>query len=259
MYVNEEPRYFYTRLLDKIWDDHREIQEFMLKEFGKDFRKCKVEQLIKYRAIIIPNNSYLIQMLEEASAPQYGLYMSSKCIFNKRLVIPIIGFDGLVHSFVGYDNGNAITDLKERLSHIYYLYQRKEVFNKERYMLITPEEYKTAIELDYICLTDGVFDKITVSNLGIPCASLLSSRLTKYHIDYLRYIKNWIVLADNDDAGDMLTNYCKRFNPNTTRMRFDEFKDIDEFILAKESNENRFKDCIEEMKGMGMLIDWRIG
>jgi len=258
MYVNEKSKYLYTKLVDKIWKEHGELQTFMLKEFGRDFRNCKVEKLIEYRAFLIPNNSYLIQMEGEISAPQHGLYRSDKCIFNKRLVIPIIGFDGFVHSFIGYDNGNAVSEIKDKLSHIYYIYQSREVFNKDRYMLITPEEYREAIELDYICLTDGVFDKITVSETGTPCASLLSSRLTKYHINYLRYIKNWIVLADNDNAGKMLTQYCKRINPNTTRMRFSGAKDIDEFILKGTTNRDKFLTCLTEMKQMGRYVDWAI-
>ena len=250
---------FYTLLVKEIYDQFGVLQTEMIKYYSTNTRKCSAEMLIRYKAFFIPNNNFLFSLMGSTIfAPQYGLYKNDKCIFDQRLVIPIYGFDGRVHGFVGYDNGEELTTEEEKQKHIYYLYQSKSNFNKDRYMLITPEEYVDALEKQYICLTDGVFDKFTVNSLGYPAASLLSSRLTKDHIKYLGYIKNWIVLADNDDAGDMLEDYAKYKHNRTVRLKFSGHKDIDEFVNSSEKNKQRFIKAMSEMESMNYLIDWTI-
>ena len=249
---------FYTSLVQKIYEVHGDIQKAILKEFSLTRRKSSYEMLVKYKAFFVPSNLYLINIDNDCSVPNYGLYSGGHCMFNQRLVIPIWGFDGRVHSFVGYDDGKELKTDEERATHIYYLYQSRIYFNKDRYMLITPDQFQKAHEEQFICLVDGVFDGLTVNSLGYPTAPLLSSRFTEYHKKYLRYIKNWVLLMDNDDAGDMLESYAKHNNTHAIRLKFSGAKDIDEFINKSETNKRKFIESMEYLRDVGFSFDYTI-
>ncbi len=250
----------YTELVDCIWEKHGELQTMMLEAFGATTRKCNVELLKEYRAFIIPNNMYLINLFGgDVLTPGLALYNQGNCRFNRRLCIPIYGFDNRVHGFVGYDDGSECKTEDEKATYVPYLYLDRMAFDKAKHMLITPDEYRKAIDKGYICLVDGIFDKISCEALGIPTVSLLGSRLTRYHRAYLKYIKNWVVLADNDNAGNLLTNACKRANPNTVRLSFHKTKDIDEYIQTQKQGSIHLIDGLKQVKQMGYNVDWTIG
>lgn len=242
----------YTTLVHNIWsEENKSFQLELLQLFNEKYRVCDFNYLSQIGAFIIFNNDYLYNFydnFDELTNIGTGLYTSSgTCIFNKRLVIPIRGFDDKVYGFVGYDNGNACLTDEDRIKHIPYLYLSDKYFSKDRFWLINKNEYLSAYENGYICLVDGIFDKVTLQGLGYNAASLLGSSLTKYHRDYLRYIKNWIVFSDSDIAGNHLYELCKKYHPNTIQIKVGGAKDIDA-RLRNEINAkqimNNLLDCL---------------
>lgn len=219
----------YTAIVNNVWlDESGELQATMLKEFSKSYRICDYNSLIKYKAFLVYYNNLLLDYTPEKANPE-GLYsLNGVCFFKNRLVIPIWGFDKKVHGFVGYDNGNECSTKQEKDSLIPYLYLSDKYFQKDKFWFLTYDEYISAFNNQYICIVDGIFDKITLQSLGYNTTSLLGSNLTTYHRDYLRYIKNWIVFSDSDVAGNHLYEICKRYNPNTIRIQVGNAKDIDE-------------------------------
>ena len=221
-----------TKLVNNIWsEDNKSAQLELLRLFNEHYRKCNYEYLGKLGAFIAFNNDYIAQQYEdyeEITNMCTGLYSTSgKCIFSNRLVIPIRGFNNKVYGFVGYDNGNNCMTDEDRIKHIPYLYMSDKYFAKDRFWLINKDEYEDAYHKGYICIVDGIFDKITLQGLGYNAVSLLGSSLTKYHRDYLRYIKNWIVFSDSDLAGNHLYEICKNYNSNTIQVKVGGAKDID--------------------------------
>jgi DNA primase len=247
----------YTELVDHLWSaNNSNVQESLLREFAKTMRICDAEYLIKMKAFPVINNQIIANILEEINCNDLvatGLYQpTGRCTFLGRLVIPLRGFDNQVHGFVGYDNGNECKSEEEKLMLIPYLYLADNYFKKERYWFMNRDEYLNALENQYICIVDGIFDKITLQTLGHPATSLLGSNISKYHRDYLRYIKNWIVFSDSDIAGTQLYKTCKKFNPNTIQIRVGNgAKDVDERLRNDNSAQkylNRLFDTLKDEK-----------
>ena len=247
-----------------------EFQKEMLHEFSRSIRKCDVEQLIRYKAFIVLDNNYLASITYDKFEdtilnPKYDLYHGDYCKFNKRLMIPLSGFDGNVHGFVGYDKpeeketdvaeSDEDDDMRLKNDFLFYLYQSDLVFKKSKYLFITRDEYIEAIKRGYIFIVDGVFDKISVSGINEPCCAVLSSSFSKYHAEYLKFIKNWIVLADNDSAGARLLNKCQGYNKNTVRMSFKDCKDIDEKLMSDKLNKDKFSKALKEIKSTSFLLN----
>ncbi len=155
-----------TKIVDAIWEEDGEIQELALQEFSKSYRKCAWKILKEMKAFIAFHNNYISSFVDQdAFDYTLGLYnRQGICYFNTRLVIPIYGFDGLVHSFVGYDNGNECLTEDEKKNHVNYLYQFSEFFHKDRYLLSHPKTFKQALEEQRIFIVDGVFDMISLTN-----------------------------------------------------------------------------------------------
>lgn len=248
---------FFTNMVNKIWEVDEELQSMALDSFKDLYRDCPVDLLKEYKAFLVFNNSYLINITDGlAELPSYDLYYGSKCKFNERLVIPIYGFDDKVKGFVGYDDGSKLID-KSLL--VKYLYQNAIIFPKERFMLLKSSEYKQAIQENYICIVDGIFDKLTLTDNNIPATSLLGSNFSDYHREYLKFIKHWIVVADNDEAGNKLYTYCKKINPDTVRISFTNAKDIDEKLhLANGKYLSVFLKTLRKMKEEGFMLSHNI-
>lgn len=234
----------YTKVVDKIWStENIELNKSILKAFSDTIRPCSSEYLAKVKAFPVINNNLIANTLESFGCNDLvstGLYQfSGKCTFLNRLVIPLYGFDEKVHGFVGYDNGNDISNTETAFQLIPYLYLQDIYFKKEKYWFMTRDEYKQALENQYICIVDGIFDKILLQSHGYPATSLLGSSLSRYHRDYLKYIKNWIVFSDSDIAGNQLFSTCKKYNQNTIQVKVGNgAKDIDERLRDDEQAVN---------------------
>lgn len=248
-----EAKDFFTEMVNKIWEEDSELQSLALESFAELYRKCPLNMLKKNKAFVVFSDDYLLSKTDNmAELPQYDLYYGYKCKFNERLVIPIWGLDNKVNGFVGYDDGSKPAE------HIYikYLYQNAIVFPKERNMLISQRDYINAIKQNYICIVDGIFDQMTLAENNIPSVSLLGSNFTDYHKEYFKFIKNWVVIGDNDDAGNRLFNYCRKINMNTARISFIGAKDIDEKINnGADGTLKRLLKVIDTMKIEGFHIN----
>jgi len=251
---NDVPNFF-TEMVKQIHSgDSGEIQDMALVSFCNIYRDTDIELLRKYKSFIIFNDTYLLDITGGmADLEMYGLYYRETCKFKGRLVIPITGFDGRVYGFVGYDNGNEKEKLKESEVFVKYLYTGEVAFKKERHMLMSRDEFEKAVDCGYVCIVDGIFDKITLTSLGIPAVSILGSHLSKYHKYYLKYIKKWVVVSDNDSAGKKLFEYCKSVHTDTVQLKFVGAKDIDE--LMRKTEKEVLWQAIGEMKITGFRLN----
>lgn len=247
---------FYTQMVNKIWDVDGDYQRELVQYIADNIRRMPVDILLDYKCFCVPDDSYLDYITEgRASLDRYGLYNGDRCKYTGRFIIPLYDFMGKVCGFSGYDDGS---NLSEGEHHVKYLYQDKLVFDKERNWLIKPEEYRKAIELGYIVLTDGVFDKLMLTHAGHPSASLLGSNLSaNYHVKYLRPIPKWIVARDQDNAGTDLYNKCKYYNKNTILLDYYSTKDIDDRLKMPDGFK-KLESAFNQLKREGFTLDINI-
>lgn len=243
---------FYTEMVNKIWEVDSEYQTMLVTYIAEQVRHMPVDILLEYKCFCVPDDTYLANITEgRACIEKYGLYVGESCRYTGRFVIPLYDFMGNVCGFSGYDDGSTV---REGENHIKYLYQDKLVFDKNRNWLIKPEEYRKAIELGYIVLTDGVFDKLMLTHAGYPSASLLGSNLSaEYHVRYLKPIPTWIVARDQDDAGTDLFNKCKYYNPNTILLDYYHAEDIDD-RLKKSDGFRKLDLAFNQLKREGYKL-----
>lgn len=236
--------------IQMIWDHDEALQLGALTELSRSVRhvsddriiQADVETLRKMGCFFVPDNYYLVGILGEyITQYKYGLYHSEFCTLAERLAIPLRVQNGAVVGFVGYSNTGTDWDSynsdegEEETSSgpgivIPYLYPPKHVFEKGRFIFCEPIWYAKAIRDGYICIVDGLFDAIRLNQNGINACSLCGSKLTPWHILYLSFIRNKIVLHDNDAAGVRLAEECKRKMQHCSSFQFDTTKDIDDFL-----------------------------
>lgn len=222
--------------LDRIWSDGyakimndpeaQKFQEVALKEAAEELRKIPVEELRKREFIYIPNDIYMLHYFgSEIADYRYGVYSNDRCNMYKRLVYPIKGFNGSVVALGGWANDS---DYK-------YVYSPDTLWDKTRYLYISPEEFRSALDDDYLILIDGIFDSINLNRLGLHAASLMGSNFSSWHRQYIKMFKYIIVIPDNDSAGVNLVRKIKRYRKDAIALWQGEYKDIDDYIKNKDT------------------------
>lgn len=250
----KNPHILFTEIVDRIWKpENLEFNTEILNVFSKEYRKLDVDTLVRNKAFLVINNDFFLHMSDgEAFLKNYDLYIDNRCKFFERLVIPIYGMDNTVHGFCGYDNEDKTLTGKADI-YVKYLYQSRIVFNKDREMFLRQDEYLKALKEGYICIVDGIFDKMILESAGIPAVSILGTSFTKYHQEYLRYIPNWIVIHDNDKAGVALYTRLKTLHQSVIRVTMTGSKDIDEFL--RERSVEQLQVLFKDLKKEGFKIN----
>jgi len=239
----------YTYGVDRIWEEDAEFQEVALTAVAEDIRQIDVDILRERKMFYVPNDEYLKHFFgDEVGNRYHGMYQDEYCLYYKRLMIPLTRMNGDIFGFCGYCN----EEVEE--GYIKYLFPPKRVFVKQRYAYITGEEYMSALLDNYIFITDGIFDQIRLSSLGYNAMALCSSKLTDFHIHFLSFIENKIVLPDTDQAGLDLARYCKRKMKGVTVWKQGDEWDIDDYLKGKE-RQSRFRGIFEQSKEQGFSCD----
>jgi 5S rRNA maturation endonuclease (ribonuclease M5) len=242
-----------------IWTTDSEFQTDALIGILKNIRNMNsdcVTDMFNYLkalgAFYVPYDNYMIEHFgSDITDLKYKIYQRELCKYTFRFAIPIHLLDGSTVGFIGYTNEN---DFDADGILIKYLYPPKSVLEKNKYMFIEPQEYLTAINDGYICVVDGIFDKISLASQGINAVSLCGSSYTQFHKMYLSLIKKIIIIADNDDAGNSLAYTIRQNRRDAVRIYQSRTKDIDSFMHDKESI-LRVKELISDMQTEGFNID----
>lgn len=245
----------------EIWDTDPDFQTDCIKGIVKNIRGVKddvvaqmhTNYLIDQGAFYVHNHEYMKKHFGQYVADsKYGVYDTfGRCSLAGRLAIPIRMFDGSVQGFIGYSSRPE--DYSPEDVFIKYLYPPKYAFTKSRYFYMSAEEYKKAVLDGYVCIVDGIFDKIILQCMGINAVSLCGSALTIWHRRYLSFIKHKIVVADNDSAGRKLASFCKYSLENCVELIQASAGDVDSFIRT-EKDLKRFKEVFAEMQREGFVI-----
>lgn len=245
--------------LRKIWTEDREYQTYAIKNILQMVRGVEngaVDNLLNYLIadgmFYVPNDIYMSDIFgEEIKDINYGIYLGDICKLTYRLAMPVRLLDNSIVGFIGYSNKDDFNEGNEGF--IKYLYPPKSVLKKSNYLYITRDEFKKAIEDNYICIVDGLFDQKSLEASGINAVSLCGSTLTDMHKLYLDRIKHKIVIADNDSAGRKLVKDIKRVWYDIVEIIQYDTKDIDSFLTTP-SRILLLKNTIDQMKREGFIL-----
>lgn len=241
---------FETECISGIVENIRHVEDTQIHKMQADYLK-------KIGAFYVPDGEFLVSVFGESiTDPRTGLFSAfNTCFLQDRLAIPLRFANGTVGGFVGY--ANKPKNWPEDTAFIKYGYPPKVAFNKGRYFFIEPEEIQKAIDDEYICIVDGLFDKMILQCLGINAVSLCGSALTDWHKYYLSFIKHKIVIADNDQAGRKLFNICRWKLSGVVELRQPYTGDIDDYLKTQGRIEE-FLRVFNEMKSEGFILSKQI-
>ncbi|MBQ3356704.1 MAG: DNA primase [Oscillospiraceae bacterium] len=159
--------------------------------------------------------------------------------FRNRLMFPIIDVRGNVIGF-----GGRVMDASEPK---YLNSPETTVFNKRRNLFAMNFVKKS--KLDFIILTEGYMDTVTLHQYGFDCAvASLGTSLTQEHADLLSKYTNEVVLTyDGDAAGQNATQRAipmlEKTGLRVKVLRMQGAKDPDEFL--KKYGADRFRLLLE--------------
>ena len=235
--------------IDRIWEQGynkimsdevtRREQELWITQAAQEIRKMPAEELIKREFLYIPNDIYMLHFFgPEIMEYKYGVYREESCNLYKRLIFPIRGFNNKVAGLGGW---SCDSEWK-------YVYSPDTLWDKSRYFYISPDDFRDAIDDDYLFIVDGIFDAINLNRIGIHGASLMGSNLSNWHIQYLKMFKYVIVVPDNDNAGVHLVKMLRKARPDVIVLWQGKYKDIDDYIKYTD-----VKSLIEQCNDLELL------
>jgi len=250
----------YTNGINTIWKEDYDYQYHALSAILETIRGLTgiakdnlLNVMITDGMFYVPSDRYMIDVFgDQILDYKNGIYTNyEECKLCYRLAMPMRLFDNSIVGFIGYSNKNDFNEGDE--SFIKYLYPPKFIIKKGRYVYCTRDEFLKAVNDEYICIVDGLFDQKALVANGINALSLCGSSLTRYHRVYLNSIKHKIVIADNDEAGRQLYALIKNAYPDTVEIKQNKTKDIDSFMHTTEAI-NELKSLIKLMKSEGFII-----
>lgn len=227
----------YKRIFSE--EDARKIQIACVTEAANSIRKMPADELIKRQFLYIPNDVYMLHYFgSEIAEYKYGVYREDRCNFYKRLLFPVMGFNGQVAGLGGWANDSEWK----------YVYSPDTLWDKSRYFYISPEDFRCALEDDYLIIVDGIFDSINLNRLNLHAASLMGSSFSNWHRQYIRMFKYIIVIPDNDNAGVHLVKSIQKCRRDAIVLWQGKYKDIDDYIKSSDT-----KSLIEQCNDLELL------
>ena len=253
----------FTQGLNKLWTEDYNEQRYLLRSILENIRGLKgealdnlLEYIIKEQMFYVPNDIFMCDVFgEEVKHYSNGIYFGDVCNLCYRLAMPVRLLDNTVIGFIGYTNKDDFDD--DNNAFIKYRYPPKYILQKNKYIYITRDEFKKAIDEQYICIVDGLFDQKSLEANGINAVSLCGSSVTEFHKLYLNSIKHKVIIADNDEAGRNMASYIKSVWTDAVEITQSETKDIDSFLHTPDKIKE-LKNLINTMKLEGFILNHRL-
>lgn len=229
-----------------VWEEDSFVQESYVKMICEDIRHIPFQFVRDRQAIFIPNSDYLPFFLgDSVKMPELGLYdFNGMCKFTGRLIFPIYDLQGRILSIVGYDNDKEVAAFSK------YMYQSSYQFKKTNHLFMGYRKYEKAVKDGYILIIDGIFDQVHLEGYGLNACSLMGSVVSPMQLAYLQFVKNKIVVHDNDNAGLELFESLNRKLRNVTSISQGSTWDIDDYLKI-EGNSTKVIDLVRDMVSSG--------
>lgn len=220
----------YGKLIEKLYKDDIDSQIYYLKTVAA-VRKIPLEYLLKLKVIFVPNNEYLHYYGgNDILNPNYDIYIDNHCKWTHFILIPIRDLSRNIVGLVGWDLNHKAREEDGEKGLEMYKTSNKLVMNKSHYFLTDIDVIESNYEKEVIFVVDGVFDAISLNNLGIPTIALLGSNTSKTLYYFLRWYSYVYVIHDNDKAGLTLLEKLKKAVPNVYGVHQNKTKDIDDLL-----------------------------
>lgn len=221
----------YNKLLEEVHGDDMDSQMHYL-GIVAELRQLPIQYLLDFGILFIPNNDYIKHYIgDDPRLYSTGLYSGDRCNWNLYVTIPVRDLTGKIVGLTGWDMYGKLQEGSggERLESAYKVSSR-DVFDRHKYPLTDVNLLRFAFDKRIVCVTDGVFDTLSLCSRGIPSMALLGSTYSPELLYMFRWFRKVFVCADNDEAGTSLYKHLTRSLPNVCRVTQSLGKDIDDYL-----------------------------
>lgn len=240
---------YIIRGFKQVYETDIECQKDYLSIISSDIRNCPLELFTDNYGVFIPNNEYMIKNFGEACAARE--YTSDRrCIWNNAVIFPIYDILDKAVAILGYFPLNKLNTEVQLPS---YKVSSTEYFDRRKFFFAPKGVMRKALEDDYVVLTDGVFDTLSLNHAGINAMALMGSYVSKEQIAYLTLLKRVYITVDNDRAGTQLLKTLHKHLSNLTGIRFNLYKDVDDVL--KSEHRDKFLNQIKKDMANGLPGD----
>ncbi len=222
----------YKDIYKKVMEEDAVSQRHFLQTIS-EARGTDYGDLSRFKALFVPNDDYLRGFDKTAVDITAGMYSEEGyCLWTGRLLFPVMDLLGDVRGFAAFDPFVYADVHSGSGTGNYYTYSSSALMSKKRFMLCAEGVFKRAYDDGYLCITDGVFDAVSLDNAGINAAALMGSSLSPEILFQLRFIKHVILVQDNDEAGIMLGEKLLRMHRGARVFKQKYNKDFDGAIRS---------------------------
>ena len=204
---------FYHKILLSDNDVAVEARQYL------ESRGIHIDQIKKWNLGFSPGTNELSRKVEKELVPLYpllelGLIKKSKLneryydFFHDRIIIPIIGHDGIPVALSGrLFSKNPIHKLKELPKYINS--PESAIFSKSNILFHFHSALQSIVSYGYVIVVEGYMDCISLVNSGVTnTVAVMGTSLTHFHMEALSKVTKRVVICfDSDKAGQ---NAAKR-------------------------------------------------
>lgn len=139
-------------------------------------------------------------------------------------------------------NKERISGLDAKYINIYPDGMKEHLSNFRFYGLEGTHE---ALEKGFICVCEGIFDRIRLESEGIPAITTLGSQISPTQLRVLNRFDKVILVGDNDRAGRKSQDIILRGVKRTQQLLIGYAKDVDELAII---NPEEFKALLSKIR-----------
>lgn len=194
-------------------------------------------------ASLDPNGSLWERFLSVANITldELNILNVNPRLFNDGFIIPSWGTNGSFLFCVNHNKHRA-SGLDAKYINVYPDEMKEKLSNFRFYGL---ESTNSALEKGYICVCEGIFDRIRLESEGIPAITTLGSQISKTQLRVLNRFDKVILIGDNDRAGLQAQEIIMKGVKRTQQIKIGYAKDIDELAI---NNPYEYQKLIQQIK-----------
>lgn len=212
-----------------VYKEDIDSQKKYLSIIAEQIRNCPIETFTDYNGVFVPNDEYMtLYFGNSCKSREYT--NDGRCSWCNSVIFPIYDILGTPVALLGYF---PLNKLNTEIQLPTYKVTSSEYFDRRKYFFGPKGVMSKSLEDNYVILTDGVFDTLSLNQAGFNALALMGSYISKEQVAYLTLIDRVYLAVDNDRAGVQLLENLQKQIKSAKGIRFNIYKDVDDVLKSE--------------------------